>query len=154
MFDVFSIYAIMAKYRKTIPLTGIARKGLPELLGTACLNMKIISVDTKKNTNKVTQIVSQYQGGWLGVSPGGTRSFRPYIRAGFYHMAKECNVPIVFSNADFRHNTVSFSRPLDVSHMTKEETIQAMLEYYSTHNLVLSGKYSTNANVIQLKTSL
>ena len=151
IWDVFSIYAILAKHGKGIKMAGIARKGMPARMG-ACMNMQIIEVDVKKHTNRLSQIVQKYQGGWLALAPGGTRSFRPYVRTGFYHMAKGCNVPIVFANANFRNHTVSFSAPLDVSHLTKEETIQHMFEYYSSQNLMHSGKYGTNANIIKMKT--
>lgn len=38
---------------------------------------------------------------WVGITPEGTRGYRPYWKSGFYHLALEAKVPLVLVYIDY-----------------------------------------------------
>jgi 1-acyl-sn-glycerol-3-phosphate acyltransferase len=38
---------------------------------------------------------------WLALAPEGTRSYKPYLRSGFYHLAVTANVPLLMVYIDY-----------------------------------------------------
>lgn len=38
---------------------------------------------------------------WVGITPEGTRGYRPYWKSGFYHLAVEAKVPLVLVYIDY-----------------------------------------------------
>ena len=46
---------------------------------------------------------------WLALAPEGTRSLRPYWRSGFYHIARNANVPLACAYFDFRRKCISLT---------------------------------------------
>lgn len=45
---------------------------------------------------------------WLAIAPEGTRSYRPYWRSGFYHIAMAAEVPVALAFIDFGHKQIGF----------------------------------------------
>jgi len=46
--------------------------------------------------------IAAAEGIWLVIPPSGTRSKRPYWKSGFYHIAREAQVPILLSYLDYK----------------------------------------------------
>ncbi len=44
---------------------------------------------------------------WVGITPEGTRSYRPHWKSGFYHLALEARVPLVLVYIDYPNKTLS-----------------------------------------------
>lgn len=45
---------------------------------------------------------------WLAITPEGTRSYRPYWRSGFYHIALAAKVPVAIAFIDYAHKQIGF----------------------------------------------
>lgn len=43
---------------------------------------------------------------WVGITPEGTRSYRPNWKSGFYHLALEAKVPLVLVYIDYPNRTL------------------------------------------------
>lgn len=43
---------------------------------------------------------------WVGITPEGTRSYRPNWKSGFYHLAVEAKVPLVLVYMDYPNKTL------------------------------------------------
>lgn len=50
---------------------------------------------------------------WVGITPEGTRAYRPHWKSGFYHLAMEAKVPLVLVFMDYPTKTLSL-----VDHLT------------------------------------
>lgn len=60
-------------------------------------------------TGAIERIAEQMRGAdqyWLGITPEGTRGYKPYWRSGFYHIAMAAQVPIIVCYLDFRTRIV------------------------------------------------
>ena len=55
----------------------------------------------------------------FGIAPSGSRSRTEHWRSGFYHMAREANVPLVLGSVDFARRSGGL---LDVVHLTGDVT--------------------------------
>ena len=67
---------------------------------------------------------------WVGITPEGTRAYRPNWKSGFYHLAMEAKVPLVLVFMDYPTKTLSL---VDHVYLTGDQeadmaTIRAMLE--------------------------
>lgn len=70
-----------------------------------------IPVNRGRSYNMVEQTVRAIQASetmMLGIAPEGTRSHSGYWRSGFYHIAHQANVPIVFFSLDYRKKLARF----------------------------------------------
>ncbi|GAA4352697.1 lysophospholipid acyltransferase family protein [Kangiella taiwanensis] len=68
-----------------------------------------IPVERSTKKNVVKQIVEQIQERdkvHLAIAPEGTRSKKPYWKSGFYHIAVQAGVPIVFTFLDTKTKTL------------------------------------------------
>ena len=63
-----------------------------------------VPVDRDKRSDTVAQIAEQFQqrDGCTRSAPAGTRKKRDYWKSGFYHMARQANVPIICGFLDYR----------------------------------------------------
>ncbi|WP_203258413.1 1-acyl-sn-glycerol-3-phosphate acyltransferase [Hyunsoonleella ulvae] len=71
-------------------------------------------VNRQKHQNKVKVIAEFFREKEvfrLALAPEGTRQKVDKWRTGFYHIAKEANVPIIMFTLDFKHKRNTFSKP-------------------------------------------
>lgn len=75
-------------------------------------------VERSKNANQVDQVVKIYNENerfHIALSPEGTRKKVSRLKSGFYHIAKNAQVPIIMVALDFEHKKVLFAPPFLVS---------------------------------------
>ena len=63
-----------------------------------------VPVDRTKRSDTVAQVAEQFKerrGMYLAIAPAGTRKKRDYWKSGFYHMARQANVPIICGYLDY-----------------------------------------------------
>lgn len=75
-------------------------------------------VDRSKSNNLVDQVVDLFNKNerfHLALSPEGTRKKVTKLKSGFYHIAKNAQVPIVMIGLDFAHRKVVFAAPFTSS---------------------------------------
>jgi len=93
----------------------------------------------KKKTSVVEQIkniINTQEKIWIGFTPEGTRSKVERLKTGFYTIAKETGIKIVFVDIDYGTKTVRFDKPHSPK-PTFEEELQLMKEFYKNSK----GKY-------------
>ncbi len=79
-------------------------------------------VERGKNLNQVDQVVKLYnekESFHIALSPEGTRKKVNRLRTGFYHIAKNANIPIILVGLDFGIKKVVFGEPF---YTTNDET--------------------------------
>lgn len=102
-----------------------------------------------KGEGKVQQIVklfSQHKRLALVITPEGTRSKRPTIKTGFYHIAKEAKVPIVLAYLDYKNRVAGIGKVISAD-KPLEEVIKEMADFYSK----VPAKFPENNSFIGLK---
>ncbi len=72
-----------------------------------------LPIDTKNKTKggNVDIMADLFRGNdefAMGITPEGTRSLRTKWKSGFYHLAKDNNLPICFGYLDYRTKTAAF----------------------------------------------
>jgi 1-acyl-sn-glycerol-3-phosphate acyltransferase len=75
-------------------------------------------VDRSKNNNLVDQVVALFnknESFHLALSPEGTRKKVATLKSGFYHIAKNAQVPIVMIGLDFSKRRIVFAAPFETS---------------------------------------
>jgi len=65
----------------------------------------------------------------MGITPEGTRSLRTKWKSGFYHLAKDNNLPICFGYLDYRTKTAGIGGPIYTSE-NKEFDMKKIMEFY------------------------
>lgn len=78
----------------------------------------------------------------LGLSPEGTRSYVPRWKMGFYHIARQANVPIVPISLDYGRRLIGIGPAIDAAE--EETAVLAQIEQFY-HGV--TGKNPRNANV-------
>jgi len=89
-------------------------------------------VDRAQKQNMVDQVVTLFnkkERFHLALSPEGTRKKVTKLRSGFYHIAKNANVPIVMVGLDFPSKRVVFAEPFFVSDIEKAD-MQKIIQFF------------------------
>jgi len=55
----------------------------------------------KNTVQSVADLFEKHETLLIGITPSGTRSRSPHLKSGFYHMAREANVPILLATLNF-----------------------------------------------------
>jgi 1-acyl-sn-glycerol-3-phosphate acyltransferase len=90
-------------------------------------------VNRSRHTNLVDAVVSRFNQTdalVIALSPEGTRKKVDKLRTGFYHIARQAQVPILLAALDFYHRKVIFSAPF---YTTQNEAadLEQMLLFFS-----------------------
>ena len=73
-----------------------------------CAFLGVLPVNRRKRTNFVDSIAEKLDKAdklRLLITPEGTRSFKPTLKSGYYHLAIKANVPIVVAGPNFIDKT-------------------------------------------------
>ncbi|MFT5520074.1 MAG: 1-acyl-sn-glycerol-3-phosphate acyltransferase [Enterobacterales bacterium] len=94
----------------------------------------------------IVELIESNEKIWLVLAPEGTRSFKPYWKSGFYHIAERSKLPIMMFYLDVKTKTIGHS---DLFHVTGniEEDMQEISAYYSDKE----GYKPHQASTIQTK---
>jgi len=52
---------------------------------------------------------------WVGITPEGTRGYRPHWKSGFYHLARTANVPLLLVSFDYKKKALRLTETLELS---------------------------------------
>jgi len=96
--------------------------------------------------DQVVDLIDENENIYLALAPEGTRSFKPYWKTGFYHIAKRSGVPIVMFYMDLKTRTVGFSDLFYVSDDIDADMLK-IKEFYSDKE----GYNPENASTVQTK---
>ena len=73
-----------------------------------------IPVDRSKSNQLVSQLVTRFTHTpnlHIVIPPSGTRGFTHHWRSGFYHLARQANVPVIFGFLDYPKKLAGISAP-------------------------------------------
>ncbi len=94
------------------------------IFGVILRNLGGFPVERGKNLNQVDEVVKLYnsrESFHIALSPEGTRKKVTRLKSGFWHIAKNANVPIVLVGLDFANKKVIFGSPFNVSENEKAD---------------------------------
>ena len=78
------------------------------------------------------------------ITPEGTRSRNDMWKTGFYHIAKEANVPILLGYTDYKKKTTGVSAPIHATDYEKD--MKAIMDFYAGINPKYPEKFSVDKN--------
>jgi len=118
------------------------------------LGLPVQAVSRGKNAGQAVALAKSLQvvpSRWLWLWISGTRKKSDFISSGFYYIAREGGVPIVFGGIDYRSKKFIASEPVDPQKLTKEEVLQAYQEFARKHDLANSGCIPGNASTLTFR---
>ena len=104
--------------------------------------MGAIPIDRSRSEGTVEQAVEafhKHEKFYLGVTPEGTRSYRPEWKKGFYHLAIKANVPIAMAYINYR-DKVGGVGPIFYPTGDLDKDIEELMNFYRDK----PGKYPEN----------
>lgn len=96
-----------------------------------------VPVDRSKSTNFIDTMVNVFQNRdrfSTAIAPEGTRKKVDRLKSGFYYIAKQANVPMIYTKFDWKNKIVHFSDPL-----MAEDTYEQELERIHQHFAGVQG---------------
>ena len=91
-----------------------------------------IGIKRDGNLNNITALSNallKEENCWLGMAIEGTRSYKPYIHMGYYHIAKTANIPIGIAFIDYTTKTVGVREYRYVKDNLADELAQLARDY-------------------------
>lgn len=77
-------------------------------LNHICRWLGVMPVNRRRSTNFVDSVAlmfEEHESLAALITPEGTRSYRPVLKSGYYHLSKKANVPIVLAGPNFKEKT-------------------------------------------------
>ncbi len=109
-----------------------------------------IDTKNKKKGGNVDVMADLFKGNnefAMGITPEGTRSLRTKWKSGFYHLAKENNLPICFGYLDYETKTAGIGGPLFISE-NKEMDMKQIMSFYKTKTPKNPDKFSLDQRYV------
>jgi len=100
-------------------------------LNYLCAWLGVMPVNRRRSTNFVDSVAAmfaEYDSLAAVITPEGTRSYRPVLKSGYYHLAKKANVPIVVAGPDFAAKTFTILKARE-PYPTFEEDEAEVIEF-------------------------
>jgi len=94
-----------------------------------CAFLGVMPVNRRKSTNFVDSIAVQLDQAdelALLIAPEGTRSYKPTLKSGYYHLAKKANVPIVVAGPNYAEKTFTLMPARPVMDTFEEDQAQVI----------------------------
>ncbi|MEL6790101.1 MAG: 1-acyl-sn-glycerol-3-phosphate acyltransferase [Pseudomonadota bacterium] len=142
--DGFNMLAAAGYFR--IDLKWMGKKELTTSpLGSLVRAAGCVPVDRDGRHDMVTQMANALKAAKhmiLAISPEGTRAKTPGWRSGFYHIAHQAGVPIIFSVLDYGTKTIRISGHLQPSG-DYEADLDIIRSHYQTARGKLNDRYTS-----------
>ncbi len=108
-----------------------------------------IPVNRTTSRNFVEQVVASFQSHdqlILAIAPEGTRKSTNHWKSGFYHIARQADVPVLLGYIDYQKKTGGIKDILEISGDLESDLAVIRKIYHSVH-----GKYPENAGDISFR---
>ena len=133
-----------------IKVTWMAKHTLfPPPVGWVMKALGGMPIKRDRNENVVDAMVKAFEQSRdlvLVVPTEGTRALAEYWKSGFYHIARQANVPVVPSFLDFGQRRGGFGPPLSLTGIPLED-----MEYFRNFYRGMKGKFPQQFGPIRLK---
>jgi 1-acyl-sn-glycerol-3-phosphate acyltransferase len=108
------VIGLLAKWAIRVPIRFVGKETLFRGLTGATVGRLMYlwggrPVDRHRSRGAVAQLAALMRsedGFWLALSPEGTRGFRPYLRSGFYHLARQLDLPVGLAFIDYARKRI------------------------------------------------
>ncbi len=129
---IFATMIYHAFFRKEVNIYFMIKEEFGIPAQTICENFfpytRVIPINNNSmfSQNVVKKIVDELKDNndyVLCIAPEGTRKLTSRIKSGFYYIAKELNVPVVFCGIDFSNKSIEFTEPRKMGNSFETEKI-------------------------------
>ena len=113
-----------------------------ELSWMRFLGLPVLAVTRGKGDNQseaIAGIFRKLDCCWLWLWISGTRKKTDHISSGFYFIAREAKVPIIFGALDYRTKQMVCSELYDAEVLTKDEILEKARAFSKQHDLKGAG---------------
>ncbi|GAB2837683.1 lysophospholipid acyltransferase family protein [Pseudoduganella ginsengisoli] len=105
------VIGILGKWALNLPFRWLAKDSLFKIpvLGRWFIAMGGDPVDRSAKTGMIQRQAARMNAAdwyWVGITPEGTRGYRPHWKSGFYHLALEAKVPLCLVYIDYPNKTL------------------------------------------------
>lgn len=148
------VIGLLAKWAIGVPVRFVGKESLFRGLTGATLGRLMYRwggrpVDRHRSRGAVGQLAALMRSEdwfWLALSPEGTRSHRPYLRSGFYHLARQLDLPVGLAFIDYARKRIGVT---EFVRMTGDEArdLAAIRAYYADK----VGRYPERASPIAFR---
>jgi len=77
--------------------------------------MPVVRHENHNVVGQVVELIDATEHIYLALAPEGTRSYTPFWKTGFYHIAERTNLPILMFYLDCKTRTIGFGEVFDVT---------------------------------------
>lgn len=117
------LYGILAKWAIAIPLKFLVKEKLFKgvsgfFIGRFMRYWGGEPIERGASNGAITQLTERMRLSdefWLAMAPEGTRSYQPYWRSGFYHIALAAKVPLVCAFIDYANKEIGVRQVLELT---------------------------------------
>lgn len=140
---------LFAKWALDVPFQWLAKDSL--FRGTIGRLMRFwggIPIDRRAPMGATRQLAKQMleqDWCWVGITPEGTRGYRPHWKSGFYHLAQTAGVPLLLVSFDYKKKELRMTETMQVTGDI-ERDMQAIRAVYRD----VTAKFPENAAPIEL----
>ena len=110
---------LVAKWALDVPFGWLAKDSLFRgPMGRLMRHWGGIAIDRSAPMGATRQLAERMLGEtwcWVGITPEGTRAYRPHWKSGFYHLARTANVPLLLVIFDYKHKHLRLVDTLELS---------------------------------------
>lgn len=109
------------------------------IVGTILRSMGGYPVDRSASHNftaSVANLFHKYPRLHIAIAPEGTRKKVDKLKSGFYYIAREADIPVIFTALDFHRKAVIFDFPTKM-----DDTFEALMRRISPFYKNVQGKY-------------
>lgn len=128
------LLAMLAKIGMAYEFHWIAKHSLFRWpLGPLMRALGGIAVDRRRSNGLIEQLretFASHQQWVIGITPEGTRSYRPYWKSGFYQLALQAQVPVALGYIDYRQRRIGIGQLLQLSG-DQQTDLQLIREFYA-----------------------
>jgi len=148
------LYGMLAKWSISFPVRFLAKEnlfkgvvgffigGLMRYWGAEPTERSV----AKGAISQLAQRMQQTDWFWLAMAPEGTRSYKPYLRSGFYYIAVNAKVPLVCAFIDYSKKEIGISQVIELTGDEATDLAQIQSVY-----LNVQGRYLQQQGLIKFK---
>jgi len=147
-------YGMLAKWSISFPLKFLAKEKLFQgvtgfFLGSFVRYWGGEAIERGTSTGAIAKLAERMNKAdwfWLAIAPEGTRSFTPYWRSGFYHIALTAKVPLVCAFIDYDKKEIGILQQVELSGDEATDLARIQAVYQD-----VKGKHPDQHGVITFK---
>ena len=117
------VIGLLGKWTLGLPFRWLGKESLfqglcGKTLGVLMRSWGGVPVERQSSTGATARLAATMQAAdwfWLALAPEGTRSYRPTLRSGFYHLAVAAKVPLLIVYLDYPRKELGVIDYLDMT---------------------------------------